>query len=447
MKLKSILGGAALALAFLASAQADVTVNITGATAFRSATLASIKARYLAAGTPLFKFAHDQASGSLTGATRAIFIGNFPGVTGTTTIRCCFTGSVEGIRALIPTVTDPLPPTYYQPSLLSGTTATAGGAELASQGTTGAAALGGISDIAFSDVTKSSTPYSASSLQPSSPAAGVIQFTMVGSNGCPISNVTAQQFRAILTQGYQPLSLFTGDPNDDPAAATPNAGAQYIFATGRNDGSGTRTTYLAESGFGITKLVNQYVTNNSTATALTQIQLVPAGGLNSPALPGQSASNASTVWGQDVDGNGGYNSGSTLRGDLAKTGTSVTVLDAAGADAFGSPQVVTLVTWLSVSDAATARSNGAKILGYNGVTLSDYATSGTISAADKAKITSGAYTAWGFENMYRRNDVTSGDIKTVYDAIKGNLVLTGTAGIPLTDMKVSRPVDGGTVAP
>ena len=452
MKLKSILGGAALALAFLASAQADVTVNITGATAFRSATLAAIKSRYLAAGTPSFKYAHDQSAGSLTGATRAIFIGTFPGVSGNTTIRCCFTGSVEGVRALIkPSASDPTAPTYYQPSLLTSSNATSTGTELAGQGTTGAAVLGTISDIAFSDVTKSSTPFSASSLQPSSPAAGVIMFTMVASNGCPasITNITSQQFRALLSGGMQPLSMFSGDPNDDPGSAAPNLGAQYIFATGRNDGSGTRTTYLAEAGYGITNLVKQYVTNNSTSSALTQIQLVPAGGLNSPALPGQAASNASTVWGQDVAGNGGYNSGSTLRGDLAKTGASVTVLDELGADAFGSPQVVTLVTWLSLSDAATARAGGAKILGYNGVILSDYATSGTVSAADKAKITGGVYTAWGFENMYRRNDVTSGDIKTVYDTIKSNLAssLTGTAGIPLTDMKVTRSVDGGTISP
>jgi len=439
MKLKSILGGTALALAFLASAQADVTVNITGATAFRSATLASIKARYLAAGTPLFKFAHDQGAGSLTGATRAIFIGNFPGVTGTTTIRCCFTGSVEGIRALIPGVVDPLPPTYYQPALLSATTATAGGAELASQGTTGAAALGGISDIAFSDVTKSSTPYSAASLQPSTPAAGVILFTMIGNKGWPssVTSITAQQFRAIFGKGMQPLSLLTGNATD----------TDYVFATGRNDGSGTRTTYLAETGFGISNTVQQFVANTSTATALTQIQLVPAGGVNSPVLPGQSASNASTVWGLDVDGNGGYNSGSTLRGDLAKTSTAVTVLDASGADAFGAPVKLYLVSWLSLSDAATARTGGATILGYEGVILSDYATSGTLSAADTAKITNGAYTAWGYENMYLRNDVTSGDKLAVYSGIKNNLTLSGTAGIPLSSMAVGRSVDGGTVSP
>ena len=442
MKIKSIIGGAALALAFVASARADVTVTITGATAFRTATLDSIKARYLAAGTPLFKFAHDASAGAFNGATRAIFIGNFPGVQGTTTIKCCFTGSVEGVRALVPVV-DPLPPTYYANSLLDLTTATAVGAELASQGTNTAAALGGISDIAFSDVKKASTPYASYSLLPAAPQAGVIVFTMIGNKGCPISNITAQQFRALLTNGYQPLSLFTGNSSD----------TKNIYVTGRNDGSGTRTTYLAESGFGISNAVNQYVSINSTSTVLNTIQKVPAGGVNSPALPGQSASNASTVWGLDQDGNGGYNSGATLRGDMAKTSTATTVLDADGTTELETAANINLITWLSLSDAKTARdansNSGAIILGYNGVKLTDFAVAGsgsTLSAADKAKITEGLYTAWGYENMYRANGITTGDKVIVYNALKNNLVL-GTAGIATVDMHVSRSVDGGTVAP
>jgi hypothetical protein len=427
------------ALAFASHANADVTVNITGATAFRAAALLSIKAKYAASGAA-FKFAHDQAStGGTTysGATRAIFIGTFPGITGTTTIRCCFTGSVEGIRALVP-VTDPLPPTYYPSTVLDATTATIAGAEVANVSTASAATS--TSHIAFSDVTKSSTPYASQPLLPATPAVGVIVFTMLTNEGSTITNVTSQQYRALLTNGFQPLSVFTGNPVDDT----------YVFATGRNDGSGTRTTYLAETGFGITNLVKQYVTNTSTSTALTTIQLVPAGGVNSPPLTGQSTKNASTVWGQNVAGNGGYDSGSTLRTDMGKTGTAVTVLDETGANAFGSGTVrADLVTWLSLNDAVTARANGAVICGYNGVRLNDIATSGTtMSAADKAKVTSGLYTAWGYENMYRRNDITSGDAKKVYDdlkaAIPNNL---GAAGIALSEMVAGREVDGGTVSP
>jgi hypothetical protein len=433
---KLIAGMSALALA--TTAHADVTVNITGATAFRAATLLSIKAKYTASGQP-FKFAHDQAtSGGTTfsGATRAIFIGTYPGVSGTTTIRCCFTGSVEGIRALLP-VTDPLPPTYYPSTLLDTTTAITGGAEISNQGTTGVGSA--TSHIAFSDVSKAVTPYSSLPLQPSNAAVGVIVFTMLTNEGSTVTNVTTQQFRALLNTGFQPLSLFTGN-----AADTTN-----VFATGRNDGSGTRSVYLAETGFGVANPVKQYVTNISSSTALTTIQLVPAGGVNSQSLPGQSAANASTVWGQNIDGNGGYNSGSTLRTDMGKTGAAVTVLDETGFDAFGAPVRADLVTWVSVNDAVSARNNGAVFCGYNGVKLDGIAASGTVlTATDKAKVTEGSYTAWSFEQMYRRGDITSGDIVTVYDGIKTSIPTNlGAAGIAIADMHVGRPFEGGVVAP
>jgi hypothetical protein len=434
------------ALTFCTTAYGDVTVDITGATAFRAATLLSIKAKFVASGAA-FKFAHDQATAGGTtynGATRSIWIGTFPGVSGTTTIRTCFTGSVEGIRAVCGAA-DPLPPTYYQSSLLDSTTAITGGAELANQGTTGAAT--DPSEIAFSDVAKAATPYASYSLQPASPPCGVVVFTMLTNEGSTITNVTAQQFRALLTSGFQPLSLFTGNAAD----------STYVFATGRNDGSGTRTTYLAETGFGIANPVKQYVTNVSTSTALSTIQLVPAGGIvdqdpltaGIQGLAGQSAANASTVWGQDVAGNGGYSSGSTLRTDMGKTGTAVTVLDENGDDAFGEQVRVDFVTFLSLNDAVTARGNGAKFCAYNGVKLDDIAISGsTMSAADKAKVTEGRYTAWGFQQMYRRNDITSGDAVIVYDGIKAAIPANlGSAGIALGDMHVGRPFDGGVVAP
>ena len=442
MKPTSFIAGlSAITFAATALHAADVQVDITGATAFRAATLDAIKSRYVASGAA-FKYAHDRvSSAAFNGATRAIFIGTFPGVTGVTTIRCCFTGSVEGIRALVP-VTDPLPPTYYQPSLLTGTTATIGGAELLNQGTTGA--LTDPSEIAFSDVTKASTPYSSFSLQPASPAAGVVVFTMLSSEASGISSVTSQQFRALMS-GYQPLSLFTGNEADspiDPAGngVGPNAG--YVFGTGRNDGSGTRAVYLAETGFGVSKVVKQYVTTVSSTTNLTTIQLVPLGGGAVPA-------NASTVWGNNVAGNGGYNSGSLLVTDMGKIGSSVNVLEADGTDSFGTPVRASLVTWLSLNDAITARNNGAVFCAFNGVKLDDIAAAGTtMSAADKAKVTEGLYTAWSFENMYRRNDLTSGDPVTVYNGIKTAIQTNlAAAGIPLADMHVGRPSDGGTIAP
>jgi hypothetical protein len=274
---------------------------------------------------------------------------------------------------------------------------------------------------------------------------------MMTNDGSPITNVTAQQFRALAAAGLQPLSMFTGNASD----------ATNVFLTGRNDGSGTRTTYLAETGAGITTLIKQYLVVDSTSTAIKAIQEVPAGGVNNPFHADmtayvngggnitQLAANASTVWGQNVDGNGGYSSGSTLRTDMGKTGASgVTVFSAGGNNTYGETVRADLVTWLSLNDAVNARAAGAIVCGYNGVKLDGFSSNGTMSADDKAKVTNGLYTAWSYQQMYRRNDITAGDAKTVYDAIKSNIGANlAAAGIPTGDMAAFRSFDGGTVAP
>ena len=452
MKMKSITGLVALSLT--TSVFADVTVDITGATAFRAATLDAIKAKFVASGQP-FQYSHDQAAGAFNGATRSLWKGTFPSVTGVTTIRTSFNGSVEGIRALVESPAQD--PTYYTdiPGNLVTAAAVGGGETHTTTGGFAKTAAASQSEIAFSDVSKNSTPYASGSLLPSNASCGVVVFTMLTNEGSSITNVTGQQFRALAAAGFQPLSMFTGN-----ASHTTN-----VFLTGRNDGSGTRTAYMAETGVGITTAIKQYVTVDSTSTALEAIQEVPAGGTNGSPLPvgsdirayvdgGQSVTqlvaNKSTVWSQDFDGNGGYSSGSTLRTDMGKTGASgVTVFDAAGADAFGETVRADLVTWLSLNDAVTARGNGAIFCAYNGVKLEGIAASGsTMTDADKAKVTNGLYTAWSYQQMYRRGDITSGDIVTVYDGIKASIPSNlAAAGIPLADMDVTRSFDGGTVAP
>ena len=270
MKLKLITTGV-LALSLATSAFADVTVDITGATAFRAAALAAIKAKFDASGVA-YQYSHDQATGAYNGATKTLWKGTFQGVTGITTIRTSFNGSVEGIRALVDSPASD--PSYYTdiagnlitPAAIGGGethTATAGFAK------TSAASQ---SEIAFSDVSKAATPYAASPLQPASSTAGVVVFTMLTNEGSAITNVTAQQFRALAGSGFQPLSMFTGNASD-----TTN-----VFLTGRNDGSGTRTTYMAETGVGVTTAIHQYVTIRSSGGALKAIQEVPVGGVNSP---------------------------------------------------------------------------------------------------------------------------------------------------------------------
>lgn len=522
-----ITGLSALALAASASA-ADVTLYITGATAFRSAALTAIRAKYLAGnGSISFKYAHDAAVGSLTSSTRSIFKGNFQGNTGTTTIICCFSGSVEGIRSLklipgtTPGTTDTTPPTYYNPAdaefaaAANGTTssnAEYAGATLAALTMT-PAALATVSDVAFSDVNTPSTPYSLGTL--TTDKAGVIVFTMLANEGSTISNVTSQQFRALLTQGFQPKSLFTGNALD----------TSYVYAMGRNDGSGTRTTALAETGYGITKTVNQYIVNAPagvpaiTGNTITKLQLVPVGPFSSPAVfagltvPQQDAetianANASTVWGQNSAGNGGYGSGGGLVTPMGLTTANVQVLDSDGTTELAAAAPIDLLTWLSVSDASTAKNNGAVVCGYNGVSLdlgtvtvrtgvkattltagtrykitvlgtTDFvaqfgassntvgtvfvastkgvAGSGTgevsiesysLSANDLTKVRNGSYTAWGYERMFKTANVTGSKL-TVYNAILAAIPANiGTAGIANDAlMTVARDGDGDLVAP
>jgi hypothetical protein len=120
----------------------------------------------------------------------------------------------------------------------------------------------------------------------------------------------------------------------------------------------------------------------------------------------------------------------------------VTIKDETGT-AIGAPSPVTFLTWLGTGDAANA--TGAKVLGYNGVSITP-STSG-LNAADKAKVTQGAYTAWSYEHLYYRGTLTT-DENTVYTEIKNRIPANlGASGIALTDMTVSRDEEGGPVAP
>lgn len=456
MKAKTILGTAALGLAFLSAAQADVTIEITGASAFRKASLTAIKSLYTTGAS--FKFAHSSSTGSLTSSTRAIFQGTFPGVSGVTTIRTNFTGSVEGVRALA-IAGSTYNVTYLAPSVLGNATYSSSGTEVGNATTTDTATA---AEFAFSDVSKDSTPLASYTNLDGVPV-GVVAFTMIANEGAPanLTNVSSKQFQALFQGGNLPASVLTGNASD----------TRTVYATGRNDGSGTRTTYLAETGLGITATVQQYITNSSFVTANTtsinKIYRVPVSGNGNGTLTAISGGNrtgytangsitggattdASTVWGQNLAGNGGYNSGSTLVTHLGYTSSSTEVVDANGST-LAAAGPVTLVTSLATADAISAKALGAVILGYNGVKLDGIAAGGAaLTSADIEKITSGAYTLWSYQQLYKRSDITAGDTFTVYEAIRDGIpaaVTSTSSGVTIADMQVGRNVDGGTVAP
>ena len=434
--IRNILTGS-IALAILATtAKADVEVRITGATAFRTAALNALKAQFDLGGS--YTFAHNKAAGGVNGADRATFKGTFPGVSGVTTVRVSHNGSVEGLRAIAaPGVVNS--PLFITDAALASPGGDAGEAAnenaLVSGSTTQQTAK-----FAYSDVRQSSTPISSPTLLPAQPKVGVTLFTMLANEGAPagLTNVTFQQFKALFAQGELPLSVFTGDAAD----------TNPVYATGRNDGSGTRTAYMAESQLGITTLVSQFVATTSAGNAITVLRKVPAGGAT---INGTfDATSASTLWSQDLDGNGGYFSGSVLRTEMGRVTSSTQVLDSNGDELRPAGQLH-LITFLSAADAVPARVAGAKVLGWNGSTLSSLNTGTVVDSTDLAKITEGQYSAWTFQNLYY-NGSLSADENTVYTAIKNgipaSLIAAGyVPGVPSTIMNVSRPNDGQPIAP
>jgi hypothetical protein len=451
MKLKTILAGA-LALGFTSSAMAQTTteITITGATAFRQATMQSIFNAYNSIGGGLgnnFNVAHDfPATGSnnlsqLIASNRAIFVGTFPGIEGTTIIRTSFNGSTEGLNA----IAGNNDPSFFQVATLPA------GITASYQTQTPAGTFENLRPkFSFSDVYQSTSPVDNEVLNPvGASAVGVVTFAMVANEGAPANwnNATIQQCRALWQQGVQPLSLFTGNTND----------TTLVLATGRNDGSGTRSAYLTEWTYGVANAVQQFVAiaGGTTATDITGLTLVPIGAnltnTNVPFRTGR-ASDASTLWGNTAVGNGGYSSSSGLRDLMGLVSTNVTLYDGSSSTPLATNAPVHLLTWLSTADSANAASAGAKILAFNGELVTPLARtnpanfrSSGFNEADFNKIAKGAYSAWSYQHLYYSGSLNAGETAW-YNAMKSTWIPQGlqqTAnGLRLEDMQVTRPDDG-----
>jgi hypothetical protein len=277
-----------------------------------------------------------------------------------------------------------------------------------------------------------------------SSAVGIVAFAMITNEGAPANfeNTTIQQCRALWANGIQPLSLFTGDPAD----------TKYVLATGRNDGSGTRSAYLTEWTYGAANLVNQFtaVNGGTSGNTITKLTLVPADGIGSGAFSTNRTSDASTLWGNTNVGNGGYSSSSALRTLMGLTSANVTVYNGVDQAPDLENQDILLLTWLSTADAKNAADNGGKILAYNGVKVTPITAAGSyqnsgFNEADFKKIATGAYSAWSYQHLYYHGSLSANE-QTWYDAMKNNYLPSGlqitSNGVRLGDVTVSRPDDG-----
>lgn len=438
MKLKTILAGA-VALGITSSAMAQTTeITITGATAFRQATMQAIYDAYSSVGAlgTSFNVCHDFNGNNLSqliASNKAVFSGTFPGITGTTVIRTSFNGSTEGLNAIAGN---------NDPSFLT-TGALLNTGQI--QGSTVSPTQNIRPKFSFSDVYQSTSPVDNEVLNPvGASAVGVVTFSMIANEGAPadLNNVTIQQARQLWTSGIQPLSLFTGDPTD----------TTWVLATGRNDGSGTRAAYLTEWTYGVANLVNQYVATAAgiTGNNVTALTLVPANGIGSGNFSTGRTSDASTLWGNTATGNGGYSSSSALRTLMGLASSSVDIYNGVNNSPDAEDIPVLLLTWLSTADARNAVSNGGKLLSYNGVGVTPIAAAGSylnsgFNEADFKKITSGAYSAWSYQHLYYHGSLSANE-NTWYNAMKNTWIPGGLAttsnGLELGDMAVSRPDDG-----
>jgi hypothetical protein len=363
MKTKVSLIATAATMALFSSASGQTVIDITGSTAGRSAVHAAILTTLTG---EVFSWS---GNASVTSANRAIYTGTVGG--NAVIVRTFWSGSAAGVRDVSNSVQ--LAASYIDKATVPN------GAQIASPVLAPASAET-ISEIGFSDVFQSSTSFTTNLLVAEDEVA-VLPFRFLANDGAPagLTNVTPGQFRALFTGlGEAPLSLFTGLTGDK---------THTIYATGRNDESGTRITAQAETGTGVFATLAQY-TGTGDPAALTFV------------------------------GNGGYSSG----------GNVATLLSAATAAG------TSLIGYVGVSDGATALTGGAKALSYNGVPYTDSA------------VRNGSYSFWSYLHQFRMT--LTGTSLTFYNNLASNLTAApGSGTVNLALMNVERSADGATVTP
>lgn len=374
MKAKSTLLATALGIGLSSFASAE-TLYVTGSTAFRSSFVSSVV--HLMGDSCQAKWT---GAGSVTAANQSVFSGTISGVP--IVVNCAWSGSVTGIQSL----TNPgdivdsfLPETGLTTLTLTNYPATPTFAPTTNTGT-GLTLIAGEADVTMSDVFQTSTIFTSPSLTDTTVA--VVPFKMIAGKGAPaaINNMTPLVTQLLYGAGKISQALFTGSAADN---------SKFVYALGRDNGSGTRLTVMAESGKGALNPVLQYSTANGTSFTLT----------------------ASL-------GNGGSGSGSQVATQLGFTTAAATGYD---------------IGYLGLGDAPTALGAGAKELSWNGVFYSPAAVQG------------GQYTLWGYEHLFVGAAATGND-QTVADAIAAELTLNpGTAGIALSTMNVQRGAEGGLI--
>jgi hypothetical protein len=315
MKLKKIILASALSLSLVSVCDAG-TIYLTGSTAMRGSIFTTItKPGSVYTAAPVTT---TYEGSSASGANYMVFSGTLVGGSGTTVIKCHWSGSEGGIKDVVTAATEQ----FVDDSIVDGANHTG------SPGTT----VGHNADLAMADssqaFSRNKTP-----LLTTGAKVAVITFTWVRNPGLWTGgNLTDSMIRQALG-GFCKRAVFSGN------AADVN---DYIYVSGRDNQSGTRVNQLGICGFGILTPPNQIEMDSSgNMVDLDPPNLVYAGDF-------------------------GFSSGGTLAGTLGANTT-------AKSDLWNGVTGYSVVSFLSRGDANTAIGNGAIEISANGVAQSSAA--------------------------------------------------------------------------
>jgi len=376
MKLKQIILAAALVAGLANVSNAATTVYLTGSTAMRSTVYSALiasNAVFTAVPTYTVYQGGTSNNNAGNGGNFMAFSGTLVGGSGTTIIQCHWTGSEAGIVDVVSNTV--VVNTFMDSASMDG----------ADHGTNVPTTISAAVNLAMADNDQAYSRTKKPALT-SGAEVGIITFKWVRNPGWFTgTNVTDSMIKqALRNQGT--LAVFTGNAADT---------SSYVYVSGRDNQSGTRVNALGDSGYGILTTPQQIEMNS-----LGVMQLI--GGV--------------------YIGDLGYSSGGTLAGTLGAVTTNAT-------DSVNGGSGYSVISYLSVGDAATAIGKGATELAYNGVPFS------------AAAVKEGTYTYWGNEYIYKANNVVSASDA---DKVYGRLVTSiptycdGTKAIALSAMNCAR---------
>jgi hypothetical protein len=418
---------AALTLALgAASAVQAVDIYITGSTAFRAQVYAGLGDMNLA--VQQAKTSGDNTFTFVGRVADPLHIGFSADEIGQTyTVYCSFSGSVEGLQALIS-------PGYALYDL---------------PGPAGAGQFMGFGvDFAFSDVLQSSTQLALQptqllvSLPADSDIGGVaVQPFCIAGNaaaGAKISNVTSYNVLDIYDYGGIDLTLLSGNPAD---AST------QVIGCGRYDLSGTRVTTELDNNDpnDINDALLQYAlasSQNQTPPGLVSTDSNSPAGTYWAALASQNDSNGNPL---DNAGTNGYFTG----------GNVAAALDYSSVHSTQDPTmsyVAPVIGYVSFADCQSkmASSTTHQLKDGNAVFTWNGEIPGVPNAWNITGVENGSYTFWTYERLYTRPTEPFYIIDlfgyTLIQAFQYAIVNTSprTACL-ISEMNVYRNGDGGDV--